>query len=82
MTESSRVTRLGRVCPACAHRSLSSKTAPPLHAHDPMLGTRARARAPEDHDPQPDETEPLAPISTLQLYYDVEYDYEGARVAF
>ena len=30
-----------------------------------MLGTRARARAPEDHDPQPDETEPLAPISTI-----------------
>ena len=30
-----------------------------------MLGTRARARAPEDHDPQPDETEPLAPISMV-----------------
>ena len=30
-----------------------------------MLGTRARARAPEDHGPQPDETEPLAPISMV-----------------
>ena len=82
MTESRLACRVWVASVPRVHTGLSSKTALPPHAHDPMHGTRARARAPEDHGPQPDETEPLAPISTLQLYYDVEYDYEGARVAF
>ena len=42
-----------------------------------MHGTRARARAPEDHGPQPDETEPLAPISMVATEADNDSHHQA-----